>query len=207
MTSPEERLSNFIVECCRHYNIDESHGLKHSNACMKWARMLILAEKDISEEEQTMAIYAAGLHDMCDKKYTDPFEASMRIRKWLIEEKWSKEAANALLAIVNSMSYSLLKSKAINGNPVYPQHGKWQRAYHIARHADLLDGYIVERCFLYGKHVNPSISDEDCWKKVIDLFEVRVLRYVSDGWIFLPAAITIAAQLDADARSELATRK
>ena len=168
---------------------------------------LLRAECDISEEEARMAIYAAGLHDMCDKKYTEPVEASDRIRTWLTTcEGWSQEDANSLIAIINSMSYSWLKSRMEHGKPVYPDHGAWQRVYHIARHADLLEGYIVARCFLYGKHVTPSISDEECWKKVRDLFAIRVLRYVSDGWIFLPMAVSIAHDLDAVARRDLEMR-
>ena len=202
----EKRMGDFVLETCRRYDIDESHGLKHSTACMKWAIML-LAESDITDEESTMAIYAAGLHDMCDKKYTDPVEASARIHSWLIDsEGWQHDDASALIDIINTMSYSWLKSRMVDGVPCYPDHGKWQHAYHIARHADLLDGYIVARCFLYGKHANPSISDEECWQKVRTLFENRVFLYVSDGWIFLPEAVSIAAVLDAAARRHLDER-
>ena len=139
--------------------------------------------------------------------YLEPLEASERIFTWLTEDElWSHEDAEALINIINSMSYSWLKSRAVNGVPVYPEHGQWQRAYHIARHADLLDGYIVARCFLYGKHVSPSISDEECWKNVKILFENRVFKYVSDGWIFLPEAITFATLLDTAARRDLKHR-
>jgi hypothetical protein len=200
----EKRLEEFVLSCCESYTIDESHGLKHSKGCMKWASMLVRADPNITEEQSMMAIYAAGLHDMCDKKYTDPVEASERILVWLIKgEGWPRHVAKALIAIINTMSYSWLKSRVVNGMLVFPDHGKWQKAYHIARHADLLDGYIVARCFLYGKHANPSISDEECWKKVRDLFEVRVFRYVSDGWIVLPEAVSLAAILDEKARSDL----
>jgi hypothetical protein len=203
----EKRIEEFVIETCSRYTIDESHGLKHSTACMKWAIMLIQAESDITDEESTMAIYAAGLHDMCDKKYTDPIEASGRIHSWLVDsEGWQRDSASALIAIINTMSYSWLKSRTVDGVPCYPDHGKWQRAYHITRHADLLDGYIVARCFLYGKHANPSISDEECWKKVQILFENRVFLYVSDGWIFLPEAVSLASALDAISRRDLESR-
>lgn len=203
----ESRLEDFIRDCCAYYSIDESHGLKHSRGCMRLAGELLRAEQGVSDDETRMAIYAAGLHDMCDKKYTDPVEASDRIRRWLTtHEMWSKEDAESLIAIINSMSYSWLKSRMEHDTPVYPDHGAWQRAYHIARHADLLEGYIVARCFLYGKHVTPSLSDEECWKKVHDLFAIRVFRYVTDGWIFLPRAVSIAYELDAVARRDLETR-
>jgi hypothetical protein len=174
---------------------------------MKWAGLLLQTDTEIGADECTMAIYAAALHDMCDKKYTDPVEASDRIFHWLVvNEAWSIENASSLIDIINSMSYSWLKNRVVNGIPNYPDHGKWQRAYHIARHADLLDGYIVSRCFLYGKHISPSISDDECWKKVKDLFDVRVFKYVSDGWIYLPEALPFAKLLEVRARRELKER-
>lgn len=199
-------LYDFIQSCCDVYGIDESHGLKHSKNCMRWVEQLLENEADVEPDEATMAIYAAALHDMCDKKYTDPLTASRTIRDWLVAQGWSDSMAISLIAIINSMSYSLLKYKAVDGVPVYPNHGKWQRAYHLARHADLLDAYSVGRCMMYTQHIYPHISDDECWKIVEDLFEIRVFRYVTDGWIFLPRAIDIAEELHKDAQYTFAQR-
>lgn len=194
------RLCEFVELCCEKYGIDESHGLKHAKGCVAWVEKLLAGETNVSEEERCMAMYSAALHDMCDKKYTDPAAASLYIREWLLQEGWSTEMADALLLIVNTMSYSKLKKEMSCEGPVYPDHGKWSRAYHLARHADLLDAYIVGRCFLYTQHICPDISVEDCWLQVEELFEARVFRYVSDGWITLPLAIDYAADLEITAR-------
>ena len=195
-----EPLYEFIEGCCLKYGIDESHGLKHSKGCISWVEKLLSNETDVGDDERKMAIYSAALHDMCDKKYTNPAEASTHIHSWLLTQGWDEEMANSLLKIINSMSYSALKKLAKDGVPVFPEHGTWQRAYHLARHADLLDAYLVGRCFLYTKHISPDIADEECWKIVEDLFKVRVFQYVVGGWIFLPKAIEYANELDALAK-------
>jgi len=55
------------------------------------------------------------------------------------------------------------------------------------------------RCYLYQKHIAPEISDATAWSVVHDLFEVRVFRYVSDGWITLPLAVKLAERLTEEA--------
>ena len=192
-----DRLFTYIEECCKKYDIDESHGLKHSRDTVEWAKLLIAAETThVSTEEERMILYCAALHDMCDVKYRDPKAASDEIRIWLVNtEKWSTETATALVNIIMTMSYSKLKARMLNGKPDYPDHGPWQRAYHIARHADLLEGYKVRRCMLYTKHRLPQETSAAYWPIVREVFENRVLNYVSDGWIFLPKAIELSVAL------------
>jgi hypothetical protein len=106
------------------------------------------------------------------------------------------------------MSYSKLKKAAeVTGYRVWPDHGIWQRAYHLTRHADLLDGYKVERCYIYQKHKSPDMSDDEAWGLVENLFEKRVLKYVSDGWITMPKAVQLAKSLDENARIVLINRR
>lgn len=197
-----ERLYAFVEQCCKDYGIDESHGLKHAKGCVEWVEKLLVDERDVSEEEECMAIYSAALHDMCDRKYVDPVLASERIGSWLRSEGWTEEMVGALLHIVNTMSYSKLKASG----GVFPNHGRWQRAYHLARHADLLDGYRVGRCYLYTKHIQPNITEEECWNIMERLFHDRVFRYVSDGWISLPLAVVFASHMDEQARWEFLDR-
>ena len=194
------QLFAFIEKQCKKYNIDKSHGSKHAKGCLDWAKRLIEDETDISADETKVALYSAALHDMCDKKYTNPEESSIQIRSWLLGQSWSHEMAEAVIKIINSMSYSSLKQASFCGIPIYPDLGKWQKSYHLARHADLLDAYLVGRCFLYTQRLYPDISDEACWKIVENLFDARVFRYVQDGWIFLPKAIEIAKGLEKEAR-------
>jgi hypothetical protein len=200
-----ESLITFIEQQCVKFNIDESHGLKHALGTISRAKDIMETMKDISEDERKMVIYASGLHDMCDSKYTKTKEASDEIRDYLLSvEKWRKEDVDSLIAIINTMSYSKLKELnadvlASNGQLIFPFHGKWQRAYHLVRHADLLEGYIVARCILYSMHFCPEKSDEECWSIAVELFRIRVFRYVLDGWISLPGTKEMALVLEKEA--------
>jgi hypothetical protein len=196
----------FIEQMCLKYNIDESHGIKHAKGTMLRAKQIILTLPKITEAESKIALYAAALHDMCDHKYTDVKKSSKEIYTWLTSESnWSTEEANALINIITTMSYSKLKSTFASGQS-FPDHGKWQMAYHIARHADLLEGYIVARCVLYNKHIYPEKSDDEHWLRAEELFRTRVFKYVSDGWIFLPGALAQVKGLEEEANRCLANR-
>jgi hypothetical protein len=199
---------DFVEQTCLEQGIDDSHGLKHAKSCVERVRLLMEDEHDLTNEEVKMAYYAVALHDTCDKKYTDVPLALEKLRRWLLERGWSLTDAFVLLDIVNSMSYSKLKKTALEkGSIVYPDHGAWNRVYHIVRHADLLDAYVVGRCFVYTKHSLPEISDDTAWSIVEDLFENRVFKYVSDGWIFLPSALAMVPELEAEARACFRNRK
>lgn len=194
-------LIAFVSECCIENNIDESHGLGHAEDTVDWALQLLEAEGDVGEEERRLALTAAALHDMCDHKYVNEQRAIANIRTWLLRQEWSAELTDALIAIITTMSYSKLKkAEAEAGRKVWPAHGRWTRAYHIVRHADLLDAYKPMRCFLYQKHVTPRISDTDAWAIARQLFEVRVFRYVPDGWITIRRGVELAARLEVEAR-------
>ena len=153
-------------------------------------------EIGVSEEERLLAIYSAALHDMCDRKYTDVGAGLEKIRTWLIGQGWHKDMINALLNIINTTSYSKLKAAMVDGQFVFPDHGAYNRVYHIVRQADLLEAYIVGRCFIYQKHIIPDISDDDCWMKVRELFNKRVFRYVCDGWITNKTALSHVGELE-----------
>jgi len=195
-----DRLFDFIEFMCIKYSIDESHGLKHAKGTYLKALYILDNFDHITENERRVALYSAALHDTCDSKYTDVFKASLEIRQWLLTEGWSLDESEAVIRIITTMSYSKLKVQASDGPPVYPDHGIWQTAYHVARHADLLEGYIVARCFLYNKHIYKSITDEEHWIAVKNLFDIRVFRYVKDDWITLPAALKMVPALEKEAR-------
>ena len=203
-----ESLIAFIEQQCVKYNIDESHGLKHAIGTMARAQDILALLEDVSEEERKMTIYCAGLHDMCDSKYTKTKtkEASDEIRVFLLfVEGWTRDDSDSLIGIINTMSYSKLKALnadvlASNGSLIFPCHGKWQRTYHVARHADLLEGYIVARCVLYTMHIEPKKSEDEWWAVAEELFRVRVFKYISDGWISLPGTEEMALVLEKKAR-------
>lgn len=202
-----DTLYAFIEQCCKEQRIDESHDLKHAISALRWAHILMDSFPDLTQNERQVISYAIALHDMCDSKYTDTTIAAVKIKEWLLMQTVSEEHCDAVLAIIQTMSYSKLKKQMVDGQPVYPDHGKWQRAYHIVRHADLLDAYVVARCFLYNKHIYPDLDDDVTWSAVDLLFENRVFKYVSDGFIFYPKALELAAELTVVAQKTLKERK
>jgi len=195
-----DSLFNFIGRQCEKYGIDESHGLKHAKGTLMRANEILLTLSEVTEEERRMTLYAAAIHDTCDSKYTPVNEAAKEIGYFLRSEFWPPEHIDALINIVTSMSYSKLKKSVSSGQIEYPNHGKWQRAYHVARHADLLEGYVVARCVMYNIHLYPEKSMDEHWQRATELFSERVFTYCSEGWIFFPYAIELAMSLEEEAR-------
>ena len=201
-----DSLFNFIEIQCAKYEIDESHGLRHAKGTLMRANEILLSLSDVTQEERRMTLYAAAIHDTCDSKYTDVKEAAKEIGYFLRSQLWSPEQIDALINIVTSMSYSKLKKSLSSGQIEYPNHGKWQRAYHVARHADLLEGYIVARCVIYNQHIFPEKSMDEHWERASEIFAERAFTYCSEGWIFLPYAITLAKTLEQEAKRCLEER-
>jgi hypothetical protein len=195
-------IEPFVKATCEKFNIDESHGLKHSIRVMQIADELMKSIPSITEEQRHMAMMASALHDMCDHKYVDEQVGASLIKSWLVNEMWwANEVADSLISIITSMSYSKLKKQVdLSGNPVYPDHGKWQISYDVARHADLLESYVVARCVIYNKHLHPDWEENAHWQRVKILFEERVFNYVKDSWITLPGALALVPSLEAEAR-------
>ena len=201
-----ELLLNFVKSQCLKYNIDESHGVKHARGTWARAAMLIKTLPDMNQDEKQVALYAAALHDTCDSKYCPVEEASRDIRDFLNYINMDLEEIQAVIDIVTTMSYSKLKMSVKDGLIQYPGHGKWQRAYHIARNADLLEAYIVARCVLYNKHIYPNKTEDEHWKRAEELFNDRMFKYVSEGWINLPGALEMVPTLEQEARRCLSGR-
>ena len=197
-------LFKFIEETCKLYNIDESHGLSHSKRCIQFANTIMEDYPDINEDENKIIIYGVALHDMCDSKYTDVEKGSIRIGEWLLSQRFDIELKDTIIRIITTLSYTKLKNtKDKLGYIVYPDHGEWLRAYHIIRHADLLDAYLVDRCFEFQKHKYPTMNDKECWDIVKNIFDERIFKYVSDGWIFFPVALRMVPEFERVAREIL----
>ena len=195
------RLYDFVEQMCKDYNIDESHDLRHAKDCVQTAYSIL--DYDITSDEKEVITYAAALHDCVDKKYANVAEASERVRTFLLQEGWPQERVQVILDIINTMSYSYLKKQMVDGKAVFPNHGVYQRAYHIVRQADLLCSYKVERCYLYQKHIAPTMPEEEVWKRVNALFQSRVFKYVSNGWLSLPRAQAFVPKLIHEAEKVL----
>lgn len=199
-------LLAFVENQCIKYGIDESHGVKHARST--WIRALEILQTlpDVREDEKRVALYSAALHDTCDSKYCPVYEASLDIRDFLLDLHMEPEEIQAVLDIVTTMSYSKLKKSMVNGAIQYPDHGKWQRAYDVARNADLLDAYIVARCVIYNRHIYPEKTEDEHWARAEQLFNQRIFTYVSDGWINLPGALAMVPGLEQEARRCLRDR-
>jgi len=185
-------LWDFISKMCLEYSIDESHGLKHAQDCVLWVCTI---QDNLSADELIIAIYSAALHDMCDKKYLDVSIGLTAIEQWLMTQNLEPTHIQVILNIISTMSYTKLKSQMIDGKIVFPDHGIYSNVYHIVRHADLLDAYKVNRCMLYQKRLQPTISHEKCIECVRKIFDERIFNYVKDGWITLPNALIHVPEL------------
>jgi hypothetical protein len=199
-------LFNFIEQQCTKYNIDRSHGSKHAWGTAVTAKRLLKTLENVSDKEERVAIYSAALHDMCDSKYCPIEEAKSDIQRFLLEIQWKPDEIQAVLSIITTMSYSKLKRNVKDGVIEYPYHGEWQRAYHVARNADLLEGYIVARCVLYNKHIYPLKTEDEHWERANQIFNERVFTYVSEGWVNLPGALAMVPTLEQEAKRCLTGR-
>jgi HD superfamily phosphodiesterase len=193
-------LFNFIESQCTKYNIDESHGVKHAKGTMLKADDILHTMRGVTADERRMALYAAALHDICDSKYTDVEKASKEIWAFLLDTLgWSTADADSLIAIVTTMSYSKLKALSEHHPIIYPDHGKWRRAYHVARNADLLEGFIVARAYTYNRRIHPESTEEQHWKQTESIFDKRIFKYLNEGWIILPGAVAMVYDLEQEA--------
>lgn len=197
-------LYKFIDEFCKEHNIDPSHDVTHSRDCVAFVQKLM--DWSFSDDEKEMAIYTAALHDCVDKKYVDVVKASQRVLGFLTSIGWSDERAGALLSMITSMSYSSLKAAMVDGRPVFPDHGRWSRVYHLVRQADLLCSYHVHRCYLYQKRIYPDWDENTHWLGVDIMFQKRMFKYVSDGWFQSRAAMALIPPLIEQAKKDILMR-
>lgn len=197
-------LFNFVQRQCDRHHIDESHGIIHAKRCVMWVDRML--DDTLSDDQKTVAVYSAALHDLCDKKYVSAFTSINELHAWLNEHAQENrslrgEMIEAILAIIQTMSYSfLMQRRYTDGKPWFPDHGEWTCSYHIARQADVLEGYHVGRCYLYTKHAYQELEEDEVWRRVEELFQKRMYKYVSDGWITHPIALVNAILLEEEAR-------
>ena len=197
-------LYNFIDEFCKDHNIDNSHDVTHSRDCVRFVEQIM--DHTFTQRDKDIARYAAALHDCVDKKYVDVEEASLHIRQFLLSIGWGEETADALLAIVTTMSYSKLKADVVDGMPVFPNHGEYQHIYHIVRQADLLCSYRVHRCYQYQLRIHPDWTELVHWDRVEKMFQERMFKYVTNGWFYSVRAMALIPPLIEQAKKDLEMR-
>jgi HD superfamily phosphodiesterase len=189
---------NYVIETCKKYNIDKSHDISHSRDVLKYANIMI-NNRNLTFLQKKIITICALLHDMCDEKYIDINIGCKQISNFLSNNNIvSTDVIELILNIVKTMSYSKVKK---NGYPIF-NNDEIELCYHIIRNADLLSAYDPDRCINY--HYNNILKDKKNKQQsiisMIELFDNRVFKYISDGYINLPDAIKIAKKLEFDAK-------
>ncbi len=168
-------LFAFVLLICSKYGIDESHDISHSMNILNYAYNIYETEIYINpgiKEQKNIILVSAILHDMCDKKYMNEEEGVENIKNFL-QEKINNEEINAIVKIMQTMSYSKVKKDG------FPELGIYQKAYHIVREADLLCAYDFDRCVIYDMKVNKNKLTGSI-EHAEELFQNRVLRHNED---------------------------
>ena len=173
------KLFTYIALISKKYNIDESHGMKHSMDVIQFAHTILhgeFATHPYLKDQEKVIYTSALLHDMCDKKYMDE-EEGIKNLEGFIGNKFNEEELWATKRIIGTMSYSkVMKS----GVAEFPDLGKWQQAYHIVREADLLAAYDFDRCMIYQMEKLNGDFDE-ALTDAKKLFDVRVFKHFDHG--------------------------
>ena len=166
-----------VMHLTKKYDIDESHSLKHSMEVMRFAYDIFTSERATNpylEQQETIILASAILHDMCDRKYVpDETVALQEIRDFMAGNLTEQEL-DVIVSIITTMSYSKVKK---NGSPNL---GEFQLAYHIVREADLLAAYDIDRCVIFGMAVT-KMNYTDAFARATEIYRDRVLTYRSDG--------------------------
>lgn len=161
-------------------SIDESHGIVHSFNTLHRANEIFQDEvkrtPEIKEHEKIIHV-SALIHDMCDKKYGDEKTGIKNINELLKLEMDTGEIAT-VNKILSTMSYSKVKK---NG---FPSMGKYEKAYHIVREADLLEAYDFDRALLYSLY-NKNVDIDKAYMESISLFKNRMFKHKKDNLLTL----------------------
>ena len=188
-----------VIELSRQFNIDESHALKHSMEVYAYTKKIVNAELAATPhlaKQQDIIYLAAILHDMCDKKYTAELDGVVILRRKLTNVV-DETSLDIIFKIITTMSYSTVKQRG------YPDLGEYQLAYHIVREADLLSAYDIDRCIMYSMYTRDA-DYEEALRIAVELFNVRVLKYRSDGLFLSEYANWESAILHANAVKKIA---
>lgn len=196
------KFFNFILLLSKKYNIDESHGIRHSMDVLHYANNIYLSEKDRNptlNKYQNIIFASALLHDMCDKKYVNEQDGIKEIEIFL-EDKLSDLEIDITKQIISRMSYSTVKKIG------YPDLGEYQLAYHIVREADLLSAYDFDRCVIYNMYKLQG-NFESAYVDSLNLFENRVLKHIDDNLFVTDYSKNLAHHLHSTSISRITSWK
>jgi HD superfamily phosphodiesterase len=199
MLIPYKLIYNFILNRCIKLSIDESHAVKHSMDVLKYSQKIYNEELLLFPEleKQKKIIYtSAMLHDMCDSKYMDVNKGLNDIKEFIETINYEKNEIDIILKIIGTMSYSKVKK---NG---YPDLKEYQKSYHIVREADLLCGYDVERCIVYGM-IGRDMDYEESVIGTKELYDIRMAKQIEDNLFTTQFGLREAKKLDEENRIRL----
>ena len=166
---------SYVNKVTKLFNIDESHGLKHSMDVFHIANKIYnseVKENPYLKKQEDIIYVSAIVHDMCDKKYMNEKQSITMMNNYMTSYL-PKFKLDIISTIISSMSYSKVKQYG------FPDLKEYQLAYHIVREADLLSAYDIDRCIIYGMEVE-KLDYISALKRSIELFDNRVLKYRSD---------------------------
>lgn len=202
MVSLLTKLFYFVIATSKKYEIDETHGLRHSMDILRFTHDMFQHELPMNSllaEHERLIYVSAIIHDMCDKKYMNEDEGIEQIEDFL-KDKLCKDEIYATKKIISTMSYSKVKKVG------FPDLGRYQHAYNIVREADLLTAYDFERCMMYNIHQqNGNIVE--AFDSANTLFENRVFKHKEDGLLLTDYARMKADSLHLDAANRINTWK
>ena len=199
MLIPYKLIYNFILNRCIKLSIDESHAVKHSMDVLKYSQKIYNEELLLFPEleKQKKIIYtSAMLHDMCDSKYMDVNKGLNDIKEFIETINYEKNEIDIILKIIGTMSYSKVKK---NG---FPDLKEYQKSYHIVREADLLCGYDVERCIVFGM-IGRNMDYEESVIGTKELYDIRMAKQIEDNLFTTKFGLREAKKLDEENRIRL----
>jgi len=204
-----KNIFSYIMLMTKKYNIDQSHGMRHSMDVIQFANQIfedeILNPTNRFLIDQEKIIYMSVLlHDMCDNKYMNEKEGLENLKKFIatndidqlqlnkftlrdVDEFTLRETDEITLretdeskAITDIISTMSYSKVMKTGTPIFPDLGEYQLAYHIVRESDLLAAYDFDRCMIYQmENLNGNFDTAFCDAK--KLFDNRVFKHFDNN--------------------------
>lgn len=196
---PYNKIYDFIVKRCLNLSIDESHAVKHSMDVLKYSQKILeneLKNNSNLKLDKNIIYTSSMLHDMCDSKYMDEKKGLDDIKLLLNNLEYKKNDIDIILKIIGTMSYSKVKK---NG---FPDLKNYQKEYHIVRESDLLAGYDVERCIVYGM-IGRNFNYIESFLATKELYYKRMAKQIEDNLFFSNYSLIEARKLDEENRKRL----
>ena len=196
---PYNKIYDFIVKRCLKLKIDESHAVKHSMDVLKYSQKILNDELKNNSNlilDENIIYTSSMLHDMCDSKYMDEKKGLDDISLLLNNLEYKKNDIDIILKIIGTMSYSKVKK---NG---FPDLKNYQKEYHIVRESDLLAGYDVERCIVYGM-IGRDFNYIESFLATKELYYKRMAKQIEDNLFFSNYSLIEARKLDEENRKRL----